>query len=47
VVILFRAELKLLLYLKLKEYPIVEVDENNPDPTNNYCLVGAKGQLTV
>jgi Transmembrane protein 43 len=43
IVILFKAELKVLLYLKLKQHPVVKIDLECPNPINNYCLVAAHG----
>lgn len=47
VVILFKAELKVLLYLKFKQHAVVKINLDRPDPSNNYSLVAAHGQLTT
>ena len=45
--ILFKAELKNLLYLKFKQHLIVRVDINNPDPINNFSLAAAYGTVST
>ena len=47
IVILFKAELKVLLYLRLKQHKIVKIDPQIPDPVNNFCFVAANGQVKV
>ena len=47
IVILFKAELKNLLYLKFKQYLIVKIDSTSPDSINNYNLVAAHGKVST
>ncbi len=47
IVILFRAELKILLYLRLKQYLVVKIDSNTPDANNNFSLVAAHGKVST
>lgn len=47
IVILFRAELKILLYLRLKQYLVVKIDSYTPDVNNNFSLVATHGKVST
>ena len=47
IVILFKAELKNLLYLRLKQFLVVKIDNNTPESINNFSLVATHGKVST